>query len=65
MSALLTILMGLAIIAVLLSLAGGLVVMARGRPADARLSNRLMRWRVMMQGAAVLLFALAMMISRN
>jgi hypothetical protein len=54
-------LMAIAAALVLLSLLGGLAVMARGRPADAQLSNRLMRWRVLLQGAAVLLFALALL----
>jgi hypothetical protein len=61
MFALVVILMLAAFAAVLASLAAGLVVMARGRPGDSALSNRLMRWRVTAQGLALLLFVLAML----
>ena len=39
----------------------GLFAMARGGEFNAKYGNKLMRWRVMAQGAALLLFALAMM----
>ncbi len=44
------------------SLFGGLFVMARGRPGDGRVSNRFMQARVLMQGIAILLFALVMLL---
>lgn len=48
-----------AMAATLLSLLGGLFFMARGRADDARRSNRFMQGRVVLQGAALTLFALA------
>jgi hypothetical protein len=48
-----------AMAATLLSLLGGLFFMARGRADDARRSNRFMQGRVVLQGAALALFALA------
>lgn len=39
----------------------GLFAMARGGEFNAKYGNKLMRWRVMAQGVALLLFALAMM----
>jgi hypothetical protein len=48
-----------AMAATLLSLLGGLFFMARGRAEDARRSNRFMQGRVVLQGAALALFALA------
>ena len=44
-------------------LAFGVVNMARG--GDPRRSNRLMQWRVILQGLAILLFALVMLFSRH
>jgi hypothetical protein len=51
-------LIGLAIAAVLASLFGGLAAMARGGAFNARWGNRLMRARVVSQGAALALIAL-------
>lgn len=59
MSALFPILLLLAMAAVLGSLFGGLFFMARGRPEDAVRSNLMMRWRVVLQGSGLILFALA------
>lgn len=42
----------------------GLVGLARGGGNPAR-SNRLMRWRVLLQGAALLLFILMMSLLRH
>jgi hypothetical protein len=44
-------------------LLAGMVGMVRGGGDPAR-SNRLMRWRVMLQGAALLLFAIMMSLLR-
>jgi hypothetical protein len=41
----------------------GLFSMARGGEFNRKYGNRLMRWRVIMQGTAILLFALAMMLA--
>ncbi|KAI9881957.1 MAG: hypothetical protein M1823_006329 [Watsoniomyces obsoletus] len=48
-----------AMLAVLASLAVGLVGMARGGEFNARYGNTLMRWRVILQGIAIALIALA------
>ena len=57
MSILLLILMGLAMAGVLGVLFAGLVGVARGG-GDPRRSNRLMRWRVILQAVAIGLFLL-------
>lgn len=54
----------LVIIAMLMTLGvlfTGLVTMARGGDFNRKHGNRLMRLRVIMQGVALLLFAIAMM----
>lgn len=53
----------LCMIAVLASLAGGLVSMAKGGDFNAKYGNKLMRLRVAMQGLALLFFAIALMSS--
>ena len=45
-------------------LVAGLVGIVRGSPDPAR-SNRIMRWRVVLQGAAVLMFVALLMMSRH
>ena len=40
----------------------GLFSMARGGPFNQRNANKLMRWRVALQGIAILLFVLFMML---
>jgi hypothetical protein len=57
------ILIVLAMLGVLGTLALGLINMARG--TDPRRSNRLMQSRVLLQGLALLLFALFMMLFRH
>ena len=59
---LLTILVGLAMLGTVGVLLAGLLGMARGDPAR---SNRLMRWRVILQGVALLLFALLLSLLRS
>ncbi len=61
MSTIFFILMILAMVAVLGSLFGGLLAMARGGDFNARYGNKLMRWRVAAQGLALLFFAAAML----
>lgn len=53
------IVMLLAMAAVLVALTIGIFIMARG---DAQKSQKMMRLRVVLQGAALLLFALAMIL---
>ena len=55
------VLMALAMLAVLGSLFGGLIAMAKGGEFNEKYGNKLMRWRVMMQGLALALFAAAML----
>jgi len=47
-------------VAVLATLAAGLVGMARNGPFNARYGNTLMRARVVLQGLAIVFFALAL-----
>jgi Hypoxia induced protein conserved region len=56
MRAILVFLMGLAMLGVVGVLLAGVVGTARGM--DPRRSNQLMRWRVLLQGTALLLLAL-------
>jgi high-affinity Fe2+/Pb2+ permease len=65
MSSFFLILMGLAMAAVVASLFAGVVTMVRGGGSDARNGNRLMRYRVLLQGIALALFALAMLTNGN
>lgn len=53
-------LIGLLMLGTLGTLIAGMVTMVRSTPDPAR-SNRLMRWRVILQGAALLLLAALMM----
>ena len=55
------VLLVLALLMTLGVLFAGLVTMARGGEFNRRHGNRLMRWRVIAQGTALLIFALAMM----
>jgi len=55
------VLMGLAMLAVLVSLFGGLVTMAGGKDSDGRKSNKFMQYRVIFQGLALVFFAAAML----
>ncbi|SMF86513.1 Protein of unknown function [Azospirillum oryzae] len=61
MQTLFPILMVMAMLAVVGSLFVGLFFMARGGRGDPRRSNRAMRLRVMLQGAALVLFVLAIL----
>ena len=40
----------------------GLFVMARGGETNRKYGNKLMRWRIVAQGVALLMFALAMLL---
>jgi NADH:ubiquinone oxidoreductase subunit 6 (subunit J) len=63
MSTVLTILLVLAMVGVLGVLGFGVVTMLRGN--NPRLSNKLMQSRVIMQGVALLLLALLMMMAAH
>jgi hypothetical protein len=63
METLLTILIPIAMLATLAVLGFGIVQMIRG--GDARRSNKLMRSRVLLQGIALLLFAVFMMMFKR
>lgn len=56
--------MVLVVIAMLITLGvlfAGLFSMARGGEFNRKYGNKLMRWRIIMQGVALLLFALAVL----
>ena len=59
---LLTILVGLAMLGTLGVLLAGVMGISRGNPAR---SNRLMRWRIILQGVALLLFMLLLSLLRS
>lgn len=60
----LTVLVGLAMLGTLGVLFAGLIGLARGSK-DSRLSNTLMRWRVVLQGVALALFMILISLMRN
>lgn len=53
------ILAAICMIGVVLSLFGGLLLMGRGKEKDAQYSNKMMRYRIMLQGGAILFLILA------
>jgi len=59
-----TILVGLAMLGTVGVLFAGLIGLARGSK-DSRLSNTLMRWRVVLQGVAVVLFIILISLMRS
>lgn len=59
----LNILVGLVLLSVLGVLAAGMIGIARG--TDPRRSNKLMQWRVMVQGGALILIVLLMSLLRG
>jgi hypothetical protein len=62
MTNVLTVLLMVTMLAVLGVLIAGFIGVARG--GDPRRSNRLMRWRVMLQGLALFIFVLLMLSRR-
>jgi hypothetical protein len=62
MSGIAIVLMVIAMGVTLAVLFAGLLTMAKGGEFDRKHSNRLMRWRIMAQAAALLMFALAMLL---
>jgi hypothetical protein len=63
MHGLLAVLVGILMLATLGVLAVGVVGMLR--QGDPRRSNKLMQWRVLLQGAAILLFIVLMSLLRS
>ncbi len=63
MRLILVILIGLALIATLGVLFAGVITLAQPQH-DPRRSNMLMRWRIVLQGTALLLLALLFLVSR-
>ena len=59
-----TVIVGILLLATLGVLIAGMVGMVRGGHDPAR-SNRLMRWRVILQGAALLLMLIMMSLLRS
>lgn len=64
MKTFLTVLVVLLMLATLGILFAGLIGLARGSP-DPRRSNRLMQWRVILQGGAILLLIILMTLLRS
>jgi hypothetical protein len=64
MKTFLTILIALLMLGTLGVLFAGLIGLARGSP-DPRRSNKLMQWRVILQGGALLLFIILMSLLRS
>lgn len=65
MKTLLTVLVAIGMLATLGTLFAGMLGMARGGDGTGERSNLLMRWRVMIQGITLLLFALLLAVSRG
>jgi hypothetical protein len=65
MNAFIVVLIVLAMIGVLGSLVVGIVAMTRGGEFNKQYGNKLMQARVMLQGAALALLALAYFMSQN
>jgi hypothetical protein len=63
MHAVLTVLVAVLMLATLGVLIAGVVGMVR--EGDSRRSNKLMQWRVLLQGAAILLFIVLMSLLRS
>lgn len=64
MTTVLTVLVGLAMLGTVGVLAAGLIGLARGGE-NSRLSNTLMRWRVVLQGLALVLFIVLLSLLRH
>ncbi|MHA1599575.1 MAG: twin transmembrane helix small protein [Alphaproteobacteria bacterium] len=63
MSTLLNVLLGIALAATIIVLLSGIFSMARGGEFNRKYGNVLMRWRVALQGSAILLLVLIMLFS--
>jgi hypothetical protein len=65
MNTFLTILLGFALLAVVGALVFGLYSFLRGGEFNAKHSNEVMRWRVILQGVALLIFFLILWLGRG
>lgn len=65
MNAFSTVLIVVAMLTTLGVLFAGLIAMARGGDFNRKYGNRLMRWRVMAQFTAIVIFAIAMLINQG
>ena len=65
MNAFSTVLIVVAMLMTLGVLFAGLIAMARGGDFNRKHGNRLMRWRVMAQFTAIVIFAIAMLINQG
>jgi Hypoxia induced protein conserved region len=65
MNAFITVLLAVALLSVVAVLLTGVVGMAKGGDFNRRYGNKLMRWRVALQGAAVLLIVAAAILARG
>lgn len=65
MSSVFPILIGVAMLATLIVLALGVINMTRGGKSSGQISNKLMQYRVVFQGVALLLFGLMMFFLRR
>ena len=61
METLFAILLAIALGLTLIVLFAGVITMGRGGEVGRKYSNKLMRWRVILQGIAIVLFVLAML----
>lgn len=64
MTTILTILLGVALLSVVGALIFGLYAFLRGGDYNAKHSNEIMRWRVILQGIALLVFFLILWLGR-
>ena len=55
----------LAMLAVLAVLGTGLIVMVRGKDVTGQQSNKLMRWRIYLQAAALAFFAIVLLLAKK
>lgn len=65
MNTMIIVLLVIALLLVVGTLASGLIVMARGGDAGPRRSNLFMRYRVLFQGIAILLVVILMAIAKD
>ncbi len=65
MTTFVSILMGIAMAAVLAVLVVGLISMIKGGEFNRKYGNRLMRWRVGLQAVALVLFAIALVLKHG
>ncbi len=65
MTTFLTVLVGLSMLATLGVMFAGMLGLARSDVAGNTRSNRLMRWRVVLQGVTLVLFLMLLVVSRS